>query len=117
MFPFSQPMLPVFWCLYEADQRLLRLCDDAPIAPQDDHQGADKNSSVDDPQLSAEAVKKLFDDLLCPPALSHYGEPYPAANPTNTQFVPYDKDAAKATTHPPPPTLGSLSAWTATKSR
>ena len=49
-------------------------------------------------QLSAEAVKKLFDNLLYPPASSYYAEPYPATNPTNTQLVPYNKDAAKVPT-------------------
>ena len=44
-----------------------------------------------------DAVKKLFDDLLCAPALSHYADPYPAMDETNTQLVPYNKDAAKAT--------------------
>ena len=81
--------------LHEADQHLLRLHDASPVPPQDDDQEADQNSSGD-----AEAVKKLFDDLLCPPALSHYADPYPATNPTNTQLVPYHKDAAKVpTTH------------------
>ena len=54
--------------LHEADQHLLRLHDASPVPPQDEDQEADQNSSVDDPQLSAEAVKKLFDDFLCPPA-------------------------------------------------
>ena len=84
--------------LHEADKHRLRLRDASPVPPQDDDQEADQNSSVDDSQLFAEEVKKLFDDLLCPPALSHYADPYPATDPTNTQLVPYNKDAAKAPT-------------------
>ena len=84
--------------LHEADQRLLRLCDASPVPQRDDDQEADKNSSVDNSQLSVEAVKKLFDDLLCPLALSHYADPYPATDPTNTQLVPYNENAAKAPT-------------------
>ena len=84
--------------LHEADQRLLWLHDASPVPPQDDDLEADQNLSVDDSQLSAGAVKKLFNDLLCPPALSHNADPYPATDPTNTQLVPYNKDAAKAPT-------------------
>ena len=83
--------------LHEADQRLLRLRDASPVSQQDEDLDADQNSSADDSRLSAEAVKKLFDDLLCPPALSHYADPYPATDLTNTQLVSYNKDAAKAT--------------------
>ena len=83
--------------LHEADQCLLRLCDVSPVPQQDEDLDADQNSSADDSQLSAEAVKKLFDNLLCLPALSHYADPYPAMDQTNTLLVPYNKDAAKAT--------------------
>ena len=46
--------------------------------------------------MSAEAVKKLFADLVCPPALSHYADPFPDADVTNKQFVSYVKDTAKS---------------------
>ena len=41
--------------------------------------------------------QEISDDLLCPPALSHYADRYPATDPTNNQLVAYNKDAAKAT--------------------
>ena len=78
------------------DQRRLRLRDVSPVPQQDEDLDADQNSSADDSQLSAEAVKKLFDDLICPPVLSHYADPYPATDLTNNQLVPYNEDAAKA---------------------
>ena len=83
--------------LHEADQHLLKLRDVSPVPQQDEDLDADQNSSSDNSQLPAEAAKKLFDDLLCPPALSHYADPYPATDQMNTQLVSYDKDAAKAT--------------------
>ena len=64
--------------LHEADQRLLRLRDVSPVPQQDEDLDTDQNSTADDSQLSAEAVKKLFDDSLCPPALSHSADPCPA---------------------------------------
>ena len=42
----------------------------------------------------ADAVNKLFDDLLHPPELSHYADPYLAIEEENTQLVPYHKDPA-----------------------
>ena len=66
---------------------------------QNEDLDADQNSSADDSRLLAEAVKKLFDDLLCPPALSHYADPYPATDLTNNQLVPYNKDATKSCPH------------------
>ena len=83
--------------LHKADQRLLRLRDVSPVPQQDEDLDADQNSSADDSRLLAEVVKKLFDDLLHPPALSHYADPYPATDLTSNQLVPYNKDAAKAT--------------------
>ena len=68
------------------------------VAPLDDDQETDQTSSVDDSQLYAEKVKKLFADLLCPPALSHYADPYLVTTMTNTQLVPYYKDAVKIKT-------------------
>ena len=38
--------------------------------------------------LSAEKVQKLFDDLITPPALSHYADPIPD-NASDKQLVPY----------------------------
>ena len=43
----------------------------------------------------ADAVKKLFDDLLHPPELSRYADPYLANEEENTQLVPYHKDLAE----------------------
>ena len=82
--------------LHEVDQSRLRLRDVSPVPQQDEDLDADQNSSADDSQLSVEAVKKLFDNLLCPPALSHYADPYPAMYSTNIQLVPHNKDADKA---------------------
>ena len=42
--------------------------------------------------------KKLFDDLLHPPELSHYTDSYPANDEENTQLVPYHKDPAEGKT-------------------
>ena len=47
--------------------------------------------------MSAEAVRKLSADLVCPPALSHYADPFPDAPVTSNQLVPYVKDSAKST--------------------
>ena len=46
----------------------------------------------------ADAVKKLFDDLLHPPELSRYADPYLANEEENTQLVPYHKDLAEGKT-------------------
>ena len=81
--------------LHAADQCLLRLRDVLPVPHGDENLDSDQNSPDEDSQLSAEAVKKLFDDLLHPPALSHYADPYPVADQANNQLVPYNKDAAK----------------------
>ena len=59
---------------------------------------ADKNWSADNSRMSAEAVRKLFSYLVCPPALSHYADPYPTTDLTNNQLVPYTKNAAKSET-------------------
>ena len=103
MFPFSQSVLPVFslgssTTSTRGGTTLFRLRDVSPVPPQGDDLDAEQISSVDDSHLSAEAVKKLFDDPLCPPALSHYADPYPATDPTNNQLVPYVEDPVKATT-------------------
>ena len=103
MFSFLQSVRPVFSLgssrtSTRGGTTLLRLRDVSLVPPQDDDLDAEQISSVDDSHLSVEAVKKLFDDLLCPPALSHYADPYPATDPTNNQLVPYVKDPVKATT-------------------
>ena len=85
------------WRLHAADQRLLWLRDVSPVPHGEEDLDSDQNSLDEDSQLSGEAVKKLFDDLLCPPALSHYADPYPAADQGNNQLVPYNKDTAKTT--------------------
>ena len=46
--------------------------------------------------MSAEAIRKLFPGLVCLPALSHYADPFPTSDVTNSQLVPYVKDAAKS---------------------
>ena len=84
--------------LYEADQCLLRLRDVSPVPQQEENLEADQNSSADDSRMSAEAVRKLFADLVCPPALSHYADPYPATDLINNQLVPYNKDTVKSKT-------------------
>ena len=48
--------------------------------------------------MSAEAIRKLFADTVCPPALSHYADPFPDAPVASNQLVPYFKDFAKSTT-------------------
>ena len=80
---------------YAADQQLLRLRDVSPV-PQQEDEDVDLSSSPDDIGMSAEAVKKLFAYLVCPPALSHYADPFPDAYVTNNQLVPYVKDTAKS---------------------
>ena len=102
MFPFLQSVLPVFSLgssrtSTRGGTTLLRLRDVSLVPPQDDDLDAEQISSVDDSHLCV-AVKKLFDDLLCPSALSHYADPYPATDPTSNQLVPYVKDPVKATT-------------------
>ena len=62
------------------------LRDMSPV-PQQEDEDADQSSSPDDTGMSAEAVKKLFADLVCPPALSHYADPFPDADVTNTQSL------------------------------
>ena len=70
--------------LLEVDQRLLRLHDMSPVPQQEEDLEADQNSSADDSQMSVEAIRKLFADLVCPPALSHYADSYPATDLTNS---------------------------------
>ena len=56
---------------HAADQHLLRLrIDDGDQHPSDSP-NPEQSTKVDDSQLSAEKVQKLFADLLDPPALSH----------------------------------------------
>ena len=81
-----------------ADQRMLRLRNVSPVPQQEDDPEADQNSSADDNRMSAEAVRKLFADFVCPPALSYYTDPFPDTDMTNTQLVPYAEDAVKSKT-------------------
>ena len=83
---------------YAVDQCRLRLRDVSPVPQQEDDPEDDQNPSADDTRMSAEAVRKLFADLVSPPALSHYTDPFPNTDMTNTQLVPYVKDAAKSKT-------------------
>ena len=80
---------------HAADQHLLRLrIDDGDQHPHD-FPIPEQSTKVDDSQLSAEKVQKLFADLLDPPALSHYADPLPDSTPSN-QLVPYDPTAASS---------------------
>ena len=82
---------------HEAD--LLRLCDYPSVAHAgDEDQDSQQNTPEEDSRLTADAVKKLFDDLLHPPELSHYTDPYLANEEENTQLVPYHKDPAEGKT-------------------
>ena len=51
----------------------------SPVLHKDEDLDSNQNSPDEESQLSAEAVKKLFDNLLHPPALSHSTDPYQAA--------------------------------------
>ena len=84
--------------LHEADQPLLHLLDFSPVPQRDEDLDSAQNSPEEDSQLSAEAVKKLFDGLLHPPKLSHYADHYPVADQANNQLVPYNKDTAEGKT-------------------
>ena len=64
---------------------MLQLRDVSPVPQQEDDTKDDQNSSVDDTRMSAEAVRKHTD-------------PFPNTDMTNTQLVPYVKDAAKPDT-------------------
>ena len=78
---------------HAADQHLLRLrVDDGDQHPHDSPI-PEQSTTVDDSQLSAEKVQKLFADLLDPPALSHYADPLPDSTPSN-QLVPYDRTSS-----------------------
>ena len=78
---------------YDSDIRLLRLrAEDDDQHPASTHPhnspAPGQSTSVDDSLLSAEKVQKLFDDLITPPALSHYADPIPD-NASDKQLVPY----------------------------
>ena len=67
---------------YDSDIRLLRLrADDDDQHPASTHPrnspAPGQSTSVDASLLSTEKVQKLFDDLITPPALSHYADPIP----------------------------------------
>ena len=73
---------------HAADQRLLRLrVDDGDQHPRDSPI-PEQSNTVDDSQLSAEKVQKLFTDLLDPPVLSHYADPRDST--LSNQLVKYD---------------------------
>ena len=79
---------------YDTDIRLLRLradTDDEHYPPSTHPRGSPEpgeSASVDDADLSAAKVQKLFADLIPPPELSHYGDPIPDSA-SNKQLVPY----------------------------
>ena len=78
---------------YDSDIRLLRLrADNDDQHPASTHPrnspAPGQSTSVDDSLLSAEKVQKLFDDLITPPALSHYADSIPD-NASDKQLVPY----------------------------
>ena len=78
---------------HAADQRLLCLrVDDGDQHPSDSPI-PEQSNTVDDSQLSAEKVQKLFTDLLDPPVLSHYADPSPDSTPSN-QLVKYDRTSS-----------------------
>ena len=82
---------------FAAEQQLLYLRDQSPVPSQEQEQDADLQPSSNDNVMSAEAVRKLFADLVSPPALSHYADPFPGAPVTSTQLVPFVQDSAKST--------------------
>ena len=73
---------------FAAEQQLLRLRDQSPVPQQEEEQDMDHQSPSNDNAMSATAVRKLFTDLVCPPALSHYANPFPDAPATKNQLVP-----------------------------
>ena len=77
-------------------QQLLHFRDQSPGPQQEEEQDMNHQSSSNDNALSATAVRKLFEDLVCPPALSHYADPFPDAPVTNNQLVRYVKDSARS---------------------
>ena len=80
---------------HAADQHLRLRVDDGDQHPRDSPI-PEQSTTVDDSQLSAEKVQKLFADLLDPPALSHYADPLPDSMPSN-QLVPYDPTSSSST--------------------
>ena len=75
---------------HAADQHLLRLrIDDGDQHPRDSPI-PEQSTTVDDSQLSAKKVQKLFADLLDPPALSHYADPLPDSTQSKklVQYTP-----------------------------
>ena len=86
---------------YDTDIRLLRLradTDDEHYPPSTHPHGSPEpgqSASVDDADLSAAKVQKLFADLIPPPELSHYADPIPASA-SNKQLVPYVRPSASS---------------------
>ena len=86
---------------YDTDIRLLRLrADNDEHYPPSSHPHGSpepgQSSSVDESALSAAKVQKLFDDLISPPALSHYADPIPDSV-SNNQLVPYVRPSTSST--------------------
>ena len=73
---------------HASDIRLLRLRMDDDDQRTDnlhprDSPAPEQSTHVDDSQLSAEKVQKLFADLIDPPVLSHYADPLQDSAPNN----------------------------------
>ena len=86
---------------HASDIRLLRLRLDDDDQRTDnlhprDSPAPEQSTPVDDSQLSAEKMQKLFADLIDPPALSHYADPLPDSAPNN-QLVPYVRTSSSTT--------------------
>ena len=75
---------------------MFRLLDVSPVPQQEDEPDADQSLSPENNKMSAEAVRTLFADLVCPPALSHYTDPFLDLHMTNSPLVLYVKDAPKS---------------------
>ena len=75
---------------------MLHLLDVSPVPQQVDEPEADQNLSPEDNKMSAEAVRTLLADSVCPTALSHYMDTFLDLDRTNSPLVLYVKDAAKS---------------------
>ena len=75
---------------------MLHLLDIFTVPQQEDEPEADQNLSPEGNMMSAEAVRSLFADLVCPPALSHYADLFLDLDMTNSTLVLYVKDAVKS---------------------
>ena len=66
---------------------MLRLLDISSVPQQEDEPEADQSLSPEDNKMSAEVVRSLFADLVCPPALFHYADPFLDLDMTNSPLV------------------------------